>query len=186
MNEYVVLVDENNQPIGTQPKSEVHHADTPLHRGFSLFVFDESGNLLIQQRSANKVTWPLVWSNSFCGHPKLDESPQSAARRRLSDELNLTVEVIDEVLPDYRYRSTYRGICENEFCPVMVTWTENKPRPNPAEVGAIDWISWSDFVGEIMKGNDHAYVDFSPWCLEETKLLCESTRFQDLWSQFVG
>jgi isopentenyl-diphosphate delta-isomerase len=60
--EHVVLVDESNAVLGTMPKAEVHGATTPLHRGFSLFLFNRERKLLLQQRSAKKKTWPLVWS----------------------------------------------------------------------------------------------------------------------------
>jgi isopentenyl-diphosphate delta-isomerase len=67
--ELVVLVDENNTVLGTMPKSEVHGAETPLHRAFSIFLFNAEKKLLLQQRSHVKKTWPLAWSNSCCGHP---------------------------------------------------------------------------------------------------------------------
>ncbi len=97
--EEVVLVDENNTVLGMAPKSSVHGETTPLHRGFSLFLFDRAGRLLLQQRSHSKITWPLVWSNSVCGHPALDESNVDAARRRLAYELGMNATHIEEVLP---------------------------------------------------------------------------------------
>jgi len=65
--EYVVLVDEHNNVLGTTPKATVHGEDTPLHRAFSAFIFNSKGELLLQQRSLAKKTWPGVWSNSFKG-----------------------------------------------------------------------------------------------------------------------
>jgi len=67
--EKVVLVDEENNVLGTTDKSTVHTANTPLHRGFSAFIFNSKQEILLQQRSKYKKTWPLVWSNSCCGHP---------------------------------------------------------------------------------------------------------------------
>ena len=64
MKEEVVLVDENNNPVGAMPKSAVHGKDTPLHRGFSVFLFNKKGELLLQQRALSKITWPGIWSNS--------------------------------------------------------------------------------------------------------------------------
>jgi isopentenyl-diphosphate delta-isomerase len=67
--EEVVLVDEENNILGTMPKSLVHGEKTPLHRAFSAFIFNYDKKLLLQQRSHVKKTWPLAWSNSCCGHP---------------------------------------------------------------------------------------------------------------------
>ena len=98
--ELVILVDEQNSILGTMPKDEVHGATTPLHRGFSVFVFRSSDrHVLLQQRSAKKRTWPLVWSNSCCGHPAPDESNVDAAKRRLKHELCLIPMLLEEVAP---------------------------------------------------------------------------------------
>lgn len=89
MEELIVLVDENDQPIGVMPKSLVHGPNTPLHRGFSVYVFRPEGELLLQQRSFGKQTFPGVWSNSCCGHPGPGETPGQAAVRRARMELGL-------------------------------------------------------------------------------------------------
>ena len=89
MEEKVVLVDEENNVLGEMLKSEVHSDKTPLHRAFSVFLFDENNQLLLQQRSSKKKTWPLIWSNSCCGHPFLDETNETAIKRRCSDELGI-------------------------------------------------------------------------------------------------
>lgn len=173
--ERVVLVDESNNAIGTAPKSLVHTSDTPLHRGFSAFVFDGSGRLLLQRRSAGKVTWPLTWSNSCCGHPALDESALEAAKRRLSHELGLTDVRLAVAIPDYRYRAQKDGIVENEICPVIVGVTAQSPSPRPDEVSGTRWVNWRDFVEEVRSGK----TEVSPWCVEETLLLDE--RFDRPW-----
>ena len=118
--EYVVLVDKYNNLLRVAPKLESHHHNTPLHRGFSLFLFNERGELLLQQRSSRKKTWPLVWSNSCCGHPMLDESSLEAAKRRLDYELGISDADIFEIVPDFRYKVELNGIVENEICPILV------------------------------------------------------------------
>ena len=90
-HEFVVLINEKNEAIGKALKSEVHTDKTPLHRGFSVFLFNSKKQLLLQQRSSQKITWPLIWSNSCCGHPLPAESVLEAAKRRLSFELNLDI-----------------------------------------------------------------------------------------------
>jgi isopentenyl-diphosphate delta-isomerase len=171
--EQVVLVNQLNEVLGERPKSEVHSAKTPLHRGFSVFVFARDGRLLVQRRSEQKQTWPLAWSNSCCGHPNLGESDVDAARRRLKAELSLTVDQIDVLLPDYRYCCVRDGIMENELCPVLVATTEHEPVPNPKEVAEIRWVSWPVFLAET----ERVDTEFSEWCVEEARLLQQHERF---------
>ncbi len=183
MDEHVILVDERNSPIGTCAKHLVHQEQTPLHRGFSCFLFDDRGRLLLQQRSSEKKTWPLVWSNSCCGHPQSDEALSAAIRRRLRHELRIEDCVLYEVLPDYRYLASYNGTMENEFCPVWIGWTTSKPVINKLEVESTRWIDWHGFVRAVVDADDHKYDHLSCWCREETQLLYVSDRFQALWSQ---
>jgi isopentenyl-diphosphate delta-isomerase len=168
--ELVVLVDEDNNEIGTELKSKVHHKETPLHRGFSIFVFNSKGELLLQQRAKSKVTWPLVWSNSCCGHPAQNEDVIDTAKRRLKDELSLTaVRNIQVLKPDYRYKYEREGVVENEICPILIGFTDADPKPNPDEVEDYLWIKWEEFL-EIAKNKN---PEFSEWSLEEAILIKE-------------
>ncbi|OGJ56584.1 isopentenyl-diphosphate delta-isomerase [Candidatus Peribacteria bacterium RIFCSPHIGHO2_01_FULL_51_9] len=176
--ETVVLVDEADNVLGTMQKSLVHGRETPLHRGVSLFLFNKEGKLLLQQRSKHKKTWPLVWSNSICGHPALHESNIDAARRRLSYELGMTARHIEEVSP-YRYTYVRSGVMENEICPILVGFTRDVPRPNEDEVASVRWVAWSDFLQEIEK-NPGLY---SEWCEEEARILAAHPRFRELLDQ---
>ena len=178
--EKVVLVDENNEVLGTMPKSEVHGPETPLHRGFSLFLFNHQGELLLQQRSGTKKTWPLVWSNSVCGHPALDESNVDAAKRRLLFELGMHASHIEEVAP-YRYSFVRDGVMENEICPILVGLTDGEPKPNKEEVEATRWMAWKDFLEEI-KTKPGTY---SEWCEEEAELLAANPRLGELFKQHL-
>src|SRR5579871_1837798 len=148
MQEYVILVDEYNQSIGTADKLSTHNAHTPLHRGISVFLFNTSGKLLLQQRSSNKKTWPLIWSNSCCGHPLLGETSIDTARRRLKDELGITDSLLRVILPNYRYRFEKDGIYENEFCPVLVGNTKQIPKIATNEIAAVKWILWENWLKE--------------------------------------
>ena len=185
MEEHVVFVNAKNEPIGTCPKQQVHGEQTPLHRGFSIFVFDHDGRLLLQQRSADKKTWPLIWSNSCCGHPQMDETTATAIRRRLKYELRIEECDVYEVVADYRYVASRDGVMENEFCPVWVGWTSSEPKLNVTEVVAIQWVDWRCFIQAILDVSDHTYDELSCWSLEEARLLNESARFQELWKERV-
>lgn len=185
VEEHVIIVDDSNSPIGTREKREVHGEQTALHRGFSVFVFDHQGRFLLQQRSGSKQTWPLVWSNSCCGHPQPEENPVAAVQRRLWEELRISNCVPHEIVPDYRYKAVFNGIMENEFCPVWVAWYSGGLEPNAAEVANVEWIDWQPFIATISGSNDHPYKHFSCWCLEEAILIAQSHTFGELWDTHV-
>jgi len=167
--EYVVLVDETDQALGTCPKAEVHGAHTPLHRAFSLFIFNRDKRLLLQQRALDKPTWPGVWSNSCCGHPLPGESYESAAVRRTRYELGLDPGHVQKIA-DYRYCFTRDGVMENEICPIYAGFIDEAPRNvpyRPDEVAAVRWIPWRDWLFEVT----HFPHSYSPWCVEETLIM---------------
>ncbi len=170
MMELVVLVDKNNKEIGTASKDTVHTVSTPLHRGFSLFLFNSRNEILLTKRSKSKKTFPGVWTNTVCGHPAPRESVVEAAKRRLNDELGLMnedVRNLREVAP-YRYRfADANGIVENEICPILVAYADAEPQPNSNEIDAWKWIAWEAFLEDIKK-NPHIY---SPWSIEEARIL---------------
>ncbi|OGG11686.1 isopentenyl-diphosphate delta-isomerase [Candidatus Gottesmanbacteria bacterium RBG_13_45_10] len=165
--ELVVLVDEQNNEIGTMPKRDVHTTKTSLHRGFSLFVFNAKGKLLLTHRSFTKKTFPGVWTNTVCGHPAPGEHVVDAAKRRLSEELGITSVDVKEV-SSYRYRFADKsGIVENEICPILVATFEGNPKPNSNEVDEWKWMDWKTFLTEIQKNP----TTYSPWSREEAVIL---------------
>jgi isopentenyl-diphosphate delta-isomerase len=181
--EHVVLVNDENQPIGSAPKGSVHHSHTPLHRAFSCFVFDQGGRVLMQQRAHHKQTWPGVWSNSCCGHPLPGEEMDAAVRRRLHHELALRSVNPRLALPSYRYRAEYQGVVEHEICPVWLVETEQEPAANADEVAQLRWLEWPELVDGVRQGREQWFVDLSPWCQEETLLLHGAPAFREFWHQ---
>lgn len=181
-DDMIVLVDEDNRPIGTAAKVESHHGDTKLHRAFSVFLFNSAGQLLLQQRAHSKITWPGVWSNSCCGHVMLHERVIDAAKRRLRHELDYRNIPLFEVLPDFRYRAEKDGVVENEFCPVFVGFTDADPIANPDEVHDVKWVDWYDFLAEIRTGRSR----YSPWAIEEVELLAQNSLFEELFAEHTG
>lgn len=176
-NEYVVLVNEDAEPIGIELKAAVHHASTPLHLAFSIFLFDGKGRALFQQRAYHKPTWPGIWSNSCCGHPMPGESLDDAARRRLRHELGIMEPVCLELaLPDFRYRARWREVWENEVCPVFVGTYTGPLSPNPEEVTGLRWIDWRRFASECRRGDARAFGLYSPWSRWEAAALVEAGR----------
>lgn len=166
----VIYVDDNGTPIGTEEKLAAHHADTRLHSAFSVFIFNDLGEILLQQRALSKKTWPGVWSNSCCGHVMLHETVESAARRRVKYELGMTVRNLAVALPDFRYRAEKDGIVENEICPVLIAHAASDPKPNPQEVESIRWLKWEDFVVEVADPAN----GYSPWAVLEVNQLSKA------------
>lgn len=169
----VVLVDAAGSPTGTAPRASVHDTDTPLHLAFSCYVSDGHGQVLLTRRALDKRTWPGVWTNSCCGHPRPGEALADAVRRRLVDELDLEVGPLSCALPDFAYRATdASGVVENEVCPVFVAQTHPGSRiaANASEVMEWRWVPWTSLDRAVAA----APFAFSPWAALQVPLLEES------------
>lgn len=170
--EYIVLLDDELNEIGTAPKLASHHLHTPLHKAFSCYIFDENGRFLVTERAKSKKVWPGVWTNSVCGHPGPGESYEDAIARRAADELGMTVQDITVLLPNYRYTTPpYNGVVENEFCPVFAARLVRSSQTNPEEVESSRWQTWEDYVTDI-KTNPAKY---SYWAKDQLKQLLHIT-----------
>ena len=151
----VVLVDDSGFVLESMSKMAVHGANTPLHLGFSVYVFNNRFQLLMTRRSSLKSTWPSVWSNSFCGHPSPGESFYNAIQRRAMQELGIRLADIAPILPRFRYRCRMlNGTTENEICPVFRAKTIAEPKLNPAEVDDSTWMEWRKVMDQLF---------ISPW-----------------------
>lgn len=158
--ELVVLLNDAGEPIGEAEKFSVHGLSTPLHLAFSCHVYDSAGRVLVTRRALSKLTWPGVWTNSFCGHPFPGESLTDAIIRRAALELGITVTDLEVVLPDFRYRAVdASGIVENEICPVYRAVTTDVVQPNPEEVSEFAWLDPHALRGAVTA----APFAFSPW-----------------------
>lgn len=166
--EEVVLLDDDDRPIGRAPKSSVHGAETARHLAFSCHVFNPHGELLVTRRALAKQAWPGVWTNSFCGHPAPAETLVHAIRRRGEFELGLTLTGIEPVLPFFHYRATdASGIVENELCPVYTARATTTPVPHPGEVMDLAWVHPAALALAV---RDAPWA-FSPWLVLQAKLL---------------
>ena len=141
--ESVVLLDDDGRHIGQCRESQRAPRATPLHLGFSCYLFDTGGRVLITRRALGKRTWPGVWTNSFCGHPAPGEPIDDAVRRRARRSWASTIDSSTCVLPDFRYRAVAAdGTVENEICPVFFARTSQQIRADPDEVMEWMWVSW--------------------------------------------
>ncbi len=165
--ELVVLLDPDGRPTAAATKSSVHHAQTPYHLAFSCHVVDADGRVLLTRRSANKRTWPGVWSNACCGHPAPGETIRAAVERRLWDELHLRAADLAVAIGDFTYRAVMdNGVIEHELCPVVVARVAGVPRPilNRGEVDAVEWITWPALVERARERP----ASLSPWSVDQT------------------
>ncbi|GAA1722770.1 isopentenyl-diphosphate Delta-isomerase [Isoptericola hypogeus] len=164
--DHVVLVDDAGNRLRTWPRSTVHTEATPLHLAFSCYVLDDAGRLLMTRRALAKRTWPGVWTNSFCGHVRWEESAEEALHRHARGELGLDVADVELALPDFRYRAVdASGVVEHEICPVYVARVAGEVAPNPDEVAELAWAPPDDVIAAV-----HAAPwAFSPWMVEQLR-----------------
>ncbi|MEU3555881.1 isopentenyl-diphosphate Delta-isomerase [Streptomyces fragilis] len=136
------LVDEQGVTIGTEEKLTAHQAPGLLHRAFSVFLFDNRGRLLLQQRALGKYHSPGVWSNTCCGHPYPGESPFAAAARRTFEELGVSPALLAEAgTVRYNHPDPASGLVEQEFNHLFVGLVGGRPDPDPEEVGDIAFVT---------------------------------------------
>lgn len=134
MNEVqeVILVNEHDEPVGVMEKMEAHRKGL-LHRAFSVFIFNSKGEMLLQQRAAEKYHSGGLWTNACCSHPNPGETTDQAASRRLREEMGFSTPV--KKIFDFSYRSEFdNGLIEHEFDHVYAGLFEGPFKPNPAEV----------------------------------------------------
>ena len=136
--ERVILVNQNDQEIGTMPKMEAHEKAV-LHRAFSVFVMNSKGETMLQQRAAKKYHSPLLWTNTCCSHQRLGETNLQAGKRRLQEEMGFQTELKE--LFSFIYKAPFdNGLTEHELDHVMVGYYEGDPKINPEEVEAWKWM----------------------------------------------
>jgi isopentenyl-diphosphate delta-isomerase len=176
-----ILVNENDEEIGHTSKKDCHiwnniTSGTSLHRAFSVFLFNDKGELLLQQRAAEKITFPLYWTNTCCSHPLHNEADERngeagvkiAARRKLEHELGIPQQQIDVTRFNYMTRILYQspfdqdwGEHEVDYC-LMYKLNEGENitiAPNANEIGDYKFVS-REKLEELM--NDNKLL-FTPW-----------------------
>lgn len=147
MEEQVVLVDKNNKQIGLMPKLEAHQKAI-LHRAFSVFVFNDKGELMLQQRAANKYHSPLLWTNTCCSHQRNGESNLEAGKRRLFEEMGFTCN-LKEVF-SFIYKAPFdNGLTEHELDHVMIGTFNGNPTINKEEVEEYKWMTLVNIEKDI-------------------------------------
>jgi isopentenyl-diphosphate Delta-isomerase len=159
----LILVDEADRSLGLMSKALCHEGRGVLHRAFSLLIFNERRELLIQQRAASKRLWPLYWSNSCCSHPRGDESLELATQRRLREELGIGCPL--QFLFKFQYQAQFDATgAENELCSVYVGKSRDPIKVNADEISDWRWISPEALQREIA---EQGALSFTPWFMLE-------------------
>jgi isopentenyl-diphosphate Delta-isomerase len=167
--EYVVLVDEQDNEIGTAEKIAAHQQNL-LHRAFSVFIFrgNSQQELLLQQRALSKYHSPGLWTNSCCSHPRPGEGVIAAAERRLQEELGFTTSLTD--IGTFQYNAHFpNGLSEHELDHVLIGEVSGDLiiQPNLDEVHALRWVTVSDLKVELTSNPER----FTPWLEKALSLI---------------
>lgn len=153
--EEVILVDENDREIGLMEKMEAHEKGL-LHRAFSVFIFNQKNELLLQKRAFSKYHSGGLWTNTCCSHPRKNESIEDAAKRRLMEEMGMTCEL--KTIFSFIYKAQLdKGLTEHEFDYVLIGYTNNLPIINKDEVADYKFIDFKNLELDI-KLNENDYT----------------------------
>ena len=155
--EMVILVDKDDNELGLMEKLEVHQKGL-LHRAFSVFLLNDSNQLLLQKRALDKYHSPGLWTNTCCSHPRKNEKTIVAAHRRLFEEMGIKSEL--KLFTSFIYKAEFdNGLIEHEFDHVIVGSFVGNPVINQLEV--CDW-KWEDL--DLLKENLKTYPDdYTEW-----------------------
>ncbi len=146
-HEKVILVDENDHPLGEMEKMEAHVKGV-LHRAFSIFVFNNKGELMLQQRALTKYHSPGLWTNTCCSHPRMNETMYEAIHRRLVEEMGFDVSLRKAF--EFTYKSDVgQKLTEYEFDHVFIGAYDDPPRINPDEVNDWKYMSLKDIEDDM-------------------------------------
>lgn len=155
VEELVILVNEKDKQIGLMPKMEAHEKAV-LHRAFSVFVFNNKNELLLQQRAAHKYHSPLLWTNTCCSHQRNGENNIEAGKRRLQEEMGFVCDLEEKT--SFIYKAPFdNGLTEHELDHIMVGYYNNNPKINKEEVEDFKWMTLEAVKSDIEQ-NPEAYT----------------------------
>ncbi|MBW1847259.1 MAG: isopentenyl-diphosphate Delta-isomerase [Deltaproteobacteria bacterium] len=147
MKEQVILVDKDDNSIGSEEKMKAH-AEGKLHRAFSVFIYNSKGEMLLQQRAFDKYHSGGLWTNACCSHPRLGESIKQAAHRRLKEEMGFDCKLSEKFHFIYKAELD-QGLIEHELDHVLIGMFESKINPNPNEAENYQWINIDKIFEDI-------------------------------------
>lgn len=152
IEEHVILVNENDEPIGTMPKLEAHEK-AALHRAFSVFILNANNEIMLQQRAHHKYHSPLLWTNTCCSHQRAGETNLDAGVRRLYEEMGFRTTL--KKLFHFIYKAPFdNGLTEHELDHVMIGYYNEEPKINPEEVESWKWMTIEDVKSDMITNPD--------------------------------
>lgn len=171
--EYLILVDEKDNPIGTEEKIKCHLPNGLLHRAFTALIFDKNGRLVLTKRAKEKMLWPNDWDGTIASHPRDSETYVSSGERRMPEELGIRCKL--DYLFKFEYHVPYKDVgSENEICGTLIGIADDSSqfRQIEGEIDEIKWISSKDLLSEL-KTNPKIYC---PWMIIALELLDKSEK----------
>lgn len=157
--ELVILVDETDKQIGLMPKLEAHQKAV-LHCAFSVFVFNDKNELMLQQRALDKYHSPGLWTNTCCSHQRNGESNIQAGKRRLFEEMGFVTDLKESI--SFIYKAPFdNGLTEHEYDHVMIGYYNDKPNINKDEVADWKWMALEDVKKDLNEHPENYTIWFS-------------------------
>lgn len=156
--EEVILVDSEDNELGSKEKFETHRNPVPLHRALSVFILNDKDQLLVTKRSNNKKTWPGFWSNTCCSHPRANEPVELAAQRRVEEELGFACPL--DFLFKFEYSAKYDSEWgENELDHVFVGYYDGPVKPDENEIEEIKFVDLNELEKDMVANPNN----YTPW-----------------------
>lgn len=171
--EHVILVDQNDNPIGSEEKVKCHLPNGKLHRAFTALLFDKNGKLVLTRRASEKMLWPGDWDGTVASHPRKGETYVSSAERRMPEELGISCKM--DYLMKFEYHVPYKDVgSENEICGTLIGIVDEstKFKMIKGEIDEIKWITPTELIREI----ENAPEIYCPWMLIALALLPKSEK----------
>ena len=162
MTEYLILVNEKDEPVGMEEKVKCHLPNGKLHRAFTALIFDESSRLLLGRRDGGKMLWPNCWDGTFASHPRKDEVYKDAALRRMPEEVGIKCEV--DYTFKFEYHVSYTDVgSENEICGTLLGQIDSQTPLSLVEneISETRWVSAEQLIQELKQSSE----EFCPWML---------------------
>jgi len=157
--EKLILVDKNDEIIGFEEKVKCHLDKGLLHRAFTILLFDNDNNVLLQKRAQSKMLWPLYWEATCSSHPRENETYEQSGKRRLKEELGISTDL--KLIDKFYYQSFYKDIgAEHELCAILIgSYNEKQIDFNQDEIVDLKWIE----INELKKEFNQNPQDYAPW-----------------------
>lgn len=164
MKKDIILVDKKDKEIGLGEKMPVHRLGQ-LHRAFSVFIFNDKGELMLQRRAASKYHSPNLWSNTCCSHPHPSEQTLNGAERRLKEEMGFTCTLSKAFSFSYEVKFS-NGLYENEYDHVYIGRYNQRPKLNSKEASDFAWVDLNKLKKDLAK-NPSKYTHWLKLCLNK-------------------